>query len=128
MSRADQVAGRVEHVVSGQSAHFDSLEELLAFLAQVLTTVRAPPRSKKREWVATYPTAPAVSADQLTKLFTPNEQIVQPIVTPMQSRRSVRGQGKGGEEQDESKGKSNRRCVAINGQLNLSTFFLGGLS
>jgi hypothetical protein len=32
-----QVAGRVEHVVSGQSTHFDSLEELLAFVAQVLT-------------------------------------------------------------------------------------------
>jgi hypothetical protein len=39
-----QVAGRVEHVVSGQSAHFDSLEELLAFMARVLATVRAPPR------------------------------------------------------------------------------------
>ena len=44
----DQVAGRVEHVVSGQSIHFNSLEELLAFIDQVLTTVRAPPRSKKR--------------------------------------------------------------------------------
>ena len=29
--------GRVEHVVSGQSTHFDSLEELLMFVAQVLT-------------------------------------------------------------------------------------------
>ena len=29
--------GRVEHVVSGQSTHFDSLEELLAFIARVLT-------------------------------------------------------------------------------------------
>ena len=44
----DQVAGRVEHVVSGQSIHFNSLEELLAFIDQVLTTVRALPRSKKR--------------------------------------------------------------------------------
>jgi hypothetical protein len=35
--------GRVEHVVSGQSTRFASLEELLAFIAQVLTTVRAPP-------------------------------------------------------------------------------------
>ena len=42
-----QVAGRVEHVVSGQSTHFNSLEELLAFMARVLATVRAPPRSKK---------------------------------------------------------------------------------
>ena len=38
-----QIAGRVEHVVSGQSVHFDSLEDLLAFLDRVLTTVRAPP-------------------------------------------------------------------------------------
>jgi hypothetical protein len=36
-------AGRVEHVVSGQTTHFASLEELLAFIAQVLATVRAPP-------------------------------------------------------------------------------------
>ena len=40
------VAGRVEHVVSGQSTHFDSLEELLAFMARVLATVRAPPHRK----------------------------------------------------------------------------------
>jgi hypothetical protein len=38
-----QLAGRVEHVVSGQSAHFASLEELLAFIAQTLATGRAPP-------------------------------------------------------------------------------------
>ena len=31
------IEGRVEHVVSGQSTHFDSLEELLAFMAQVLS-------------------------------------------------------------------------------------------
>ena len=31
-----QIGGRVEHVVSGQSTHFDSLEELLAFMGQVL--------------------------------------------------------------------------------------------
>jgi hypothetical protein len=36
-------AGRVEHVVSGQATHFQSLEELLAFLTRVLTTVRAQP-------------------------------------------------------------------------------------
>ena len=30
------IEGRVEHVVSGQSTHFDSLEELLAFMARVL--------------------------------------------------------------------------------------------
>jgi hypothetical protein len=33
--------GRVEHVVSGQATHFASLEELLTFVARVLTTVRA---------------------------------------------------------------------------------------
>ena len=32
-----RIEGRVEHVVSGQSTHFDSLEELLAFVARVLT-------------------------------------------------------------------------------------------
>ena len=36
--------GRVEHVVSGQATHFASLEELLAFMARVLTAVRAPHR------------------------------------------------------------------------------------
>jgi hypothetical protein len=38
--------GRVEHVVSGQAAHFQSLEELLAFIARVLATVRGQPRSE----------------------------------------------------------------------------------
>ena len=38
--------GRVEHVVSGQAAHFASLEELLAFMARVLASVRAPPRRR----------------------------------------------------------------------------------
>ena len=41
-----QCTGRVEHVVSGQAARFASLEELLAFIAQVLATVRAPPQRK----------------------------------------------------------------------------------
>ncbi len=41
-----QIEGRVEHVVSGQSTHFDSLEELLAFMARVLASVRAPPRRR----------------------------------------------------------------------------------
>ena len=31
------IEGRVEHVVSGQSTHFDSLEELLAFIGRVLS-------------------------------------------------------------------------------------------
>jgi hypothetical protein len=29
--------GRVEHLVSGEATHFDSLEELVAFVVQVLT-------------------------------------------------------------------------------------------
>jgi len=37
-------AGRVEHVVSGQAAQFQSLAELVAFMGRVLATVRAPPR------------------------------------------------------------------------------------
>ena len=41
-----RITGRVEHVVSGQSTHFDSLEELLAFVARVLASVRAPPRRR----------------------------------------------------------------------------------
>ncbi len=35
-----QIEGRVEHVVSGQSTHFDSQEELLAFVARVLIQQR----------------------------------------------------------------------------------------
>ena len=38
--------GRVEHVVSGQATQFASLEELLAFMARVLASVRAPPRRR----------------------------------------------------------------------------------
>lgn len=34
------LAGRVEHVVSGQAADFQSLEMLLAFIAQVLREAR----------------------------------------------------------------------------------------
>jgi len=29
--------GRVEHLVSGEATHFDSLEELIAFIVQILT-------------------------------------------------------------------------------------------
>jgi hypothetical protein len=43
-----RVAGRVEHIASGQAAHFASLEELLAFVARVLATIRAPPRRRRR--------------------------------------------------------------------------------
>ena len=34
--------GRVEHVVSGQVTHFDSLEELQAFICRVLSAVETP--------------------------------------------------------------------------------------
>ncbi len=37
------VEGRVEHVVSGQTTHFGSLEELLTFIARVLASVQAKP-------------------------------------------------------------------------------------
>jgi hypothetical protein len=37
------IEGRVEHVVSGQATRFHSVEELLAFIAQVLTAVPMPP-------------------------------------------------------------------------------------
>jgi hypothetical protein len=37
----EQCAGRVEHVVSGQATHFDSLEGLLTFIERVLIGVRA---------------------------------------------------------------------------------------
>jgi hypothetical protein len=43
-----RMAGRVEHVASGQVAHFASLDELLAFMGRVLAAVRAPPRRKLR--------------------------------------------------------------------------------
>jgi hypothetical protein len=38
-----QMAGRVEHVVSGEATHFQSLEALLAFLARVLRAVQERP-------------------------------------------------------------------------------------
>jgi len=38
-----QLAGRVEHVLSGQAVHFDTLEELLAFIARVLTALDTTP-------------------------------------------------------------------------------------
>jgi hypothetical protein len=44
------IEGRVEPVVSGQATHFASLEELLAFIGRVLTTVRAPPSQAGNNW------------------------------------------------------------------------------
>lgn len=40
-----RLAGRVEHVVSGQATHFASPEELLAFMALVLTPCLLPGQS-----------------------------------------------------------------------------------
>jgi len=34
--------GRVEHVVSGQATHFQSLEELWAFMCRILAGVQTP--------------------------------------------------------------------------------------
>ena len=40
--------GRVEHVVSGQATHFHSLDELLTFMTQILTTMCTPPHRRSR--------------------------------------------------------------------------------
>lgn len=34
-----QLTGRVEHVLSGQAAHFHTVDELLAFIARVLAVM-----------------------------------------------------------------------------------------
>ncbi len=36
-----QCKGRVEHLVSGEATHFESLEELFTFIAHVLTEQRS---------------------------------------------------------------------------------------
>jgi len=41
LTGASPYEGRVEHVVSGQVARFQSLEELLAFMIRVLADVQA---------------------------------------------------------------------------------------
>ena len=38
-----QLAGRVEHVVSGQATHFHTLDELLTFMARVLAALDTAP-------------------------------------------------------------------------------------
>jgi hypothetical protein len=38
-----RIAGRVEHVVSGQAGHFDTLEGLLTFIERVLASLPAEP-------------------------------------------------------------------------------------
>ena len=44
-----QIAGRIEHVLSGQSAHFASMEGLLAFVAQIVSSTRNAPSCQERE-------------------------------------------------------------------------------
>ncbi|HEX5733805.1 MAG TPA: hypothetical protein VF131_13295 [Blastocatellia bacterium] len=50
MANADiqsgRLEGRVEHVSSSKAAHFHTLDELLIFLARVLTDVRAEPQEQ----------------------------------------------------------------------------------
>ena len=38
-----RMVGRVVHVVSGQTAHFDTLESLLTFIDRVLRSIRTDP-------------------------------------------------------------------------------------
>jgi hypothetical protein len=42
-----QLTGRVEHVISGKAARFHTLDELLAFIAQVLATLDTPPEESR---------------------------------------------------------------------------------
>lgn len=35
-----RIWGKVEHVVSGQATHFESLDELMTFMTQVLSEMR----------------------------------------------------------------------------------------
>jgi hypothetical protein len=41
--KAGHLTGRVEHVVSGQAAHFVSLETLVAFMVRVLENIEETP-------------------------------------------------------------------------------------
>jgi hypothetical protein len=43
-----RLAGRVEHMASGQATHFASPEELLAFIARVLTPLPSPRAARGR--------------------------------------------------------------------------------
>jgi len=47
-----QLDGRVEHVVSGQATRFQSPEELLAFMARVLATLRTQSPTEGQEEVS----------------------------------------------------------------------------
>ena len=41
----DSFRGRAEHVVSGRAAHFETLDELLAFIRQALARLREPDKA-----------------------------------------------------------------------------------
>jgi hypothetical protein len=43
------VVGRVVHVISGQTAHFDTLDDLLTFIDRVLRSLRAQPPAESLE-------------------------------------------------------------------------------
>jgi hypothetical protein len=47
------ISGRVEHVLSGQSSHFASLEGLLAFVAQIVSSTRQAPSCQEGAPAAT---------------------------------------------------------------------------
>jgi hypothetical protein len=53
------ISGRVEHVLSGQSTHFASLEGLLAFVAQIVSSTRQKP-SRQEESPAATTTTPYI--------------------------------------------------------------------
>jgi hypothetical protein len=41
----DSFRGRAEHVVSGRAVHFETLDELLAFIQRVLARLREPDKA-----------------------------------------------------------------------------------
>lgn len=43
------IMGRVEHVVSGQATRFQSLDELVVFMTQVLARMHAPPSGEEQK-------------------------------------------------------------------------------
>lgn len=43
----DSFRGRVEHVVSGRAVHFETLDELLAFIQRVLARLREPDKASE---------------------------------------------------------------------------------
>jgi hypothetical protein len=83
-----QLSGRVEHVVSGQATHFASLQELLAFIERVLTTVRAQGRKTSRAVQRTVERMPVSAEGERTivkrGLFSPAGHVVPSMRTRQQ--------------------------------------------